>query len=423
MSPETQINPEIGSNSRDPARSPRATVIRHVHELLRTGAVRPGEPVPSERALTRELDVHRDTVRGAIRVLQDQGLLRKQANGRCVVQGVAEAARKTNRAGVTVCMPDLSDDHNRRHLQSGWAERIGQGAVAESRRTGRSVTIMAPGQLNESGLTEFRIAPPRGLLIADLAARGEVLDRIAELAPQLTCPVVAYGSHPRWAKLDRVVSDHRRGAALLYEWLWQRGRRRIMQVLGPMSSETQPWMQQRIAGYREAAARLGSDYDNVIHIPERPAHARRAGEAGFLDDARHLVGHLAEHLAGPHAADAIMCPSDGQAITLAAACRLLHLEPGEDVVIVGYDNYWRDVPSRKFEPYAPPVTVDKRNAEMGAAMVRLLQDRLDDELPDEPAVRRIDPVLVETDETDADASVESFTHSRKGETIEHKPPS
>jgi hypothetical protein len=129
---------------------------------------------------------------------------------------------------------------------------------------------------------------------------------------------------------------------------------------------------------------------------------------GGADDARHLVGHLAAHLTGPRAADAIMCGSDGQTITLAAACRQLHLEPGEDVAVVGYDNYWRDVPSRKFEPYVPPATVDKRNTDSGAAMVRLLLDRMEGKLPDEPVVRRIDPVLVETDKADAASITEPW---------------
>lgn len=61
--------------------SPRAwrTVLDHVETQLLTGALRPGDRLPGERALSTELGVGRSSVREALRVLEVLGLIRTQA--------------------------------------------------------------------------------------------------------------------------------------------------------------------------------------------------------------------------------------------------------------------------------------------------------------------------------------------------------
>ena len=61
--------------------APRAwrTVLDHVETQLLTGALRPGERLPGERALSSELGVGRSSVREALRVLEVLGLIRTQA--------------------------------------------------------------------------------------------------------------------------------------------------------------------------------------------------------------------------------------------------------------------------------------------------------------------------------------------------------
>jgi DNA-binding LacI/PurR family transcriptional regulator len=95
--------------------------------------------------------------------------------------------------------------------------------------------------------------------------------------------------------------------------------------------------------------------------------------------------------------------SDREVFITAAACRLFGVEPGRDLVIVGYDNYWRRCMERQYEPYIPAATVDKHNEKMGGELVRLLLDRVADRLPPEPQTRVIPPQLVITstsEETD-----------------------
>jgi DNA-binding LacI/PurR family transcriptional regulator len=81
--------------------------------------------------------------------------------------------------------------------------------------------------------------------------------------------------------------------------------------------------------------------------------------------------------------------------TIAAAARIVHRTPGKDLDIVGYDNYWRDLPDQLHEPYVPPVTIDKDNHQIGFAAAHLLLDRLNGKLSHEPEFRTV-PVVLKT---------------------------
>lgn len=374
--------------------SPRKMVIRNVRELHRSGAVSVGEPIPSERELARTLGFHRVTVRRALAVLEEEGFLRLRETGERVVCDAAQAGQKALQTLVAVLMPELPDgDHTHGHVQSGWVEVIGQGAIRALRRAGRRVMILPPDEVDGALLTELRTAAPAGLVIPEILGDGSRMDRVARVAAELPCPVVAYGDHPRWARVDRVTSDHASGCAALFRFLWQRGRRRLLLTMPVSTPENEYWVEQRIVGYERAATEACAGYRRVVRLPEPPTHATWQPE-GFAEMVAFHLGHLAEHLVGPEAPDAILCPSDGQVPILAAACRKLHRAPGRDLDIVGYDNYLQDLVEHRLDPYEPPATVDKRNEEIGATMVELLQERLAGSLPDTPQLRIVEPKLI-----------------------------
>jgi len=60
-----------------PARPQRAVdqIVGQVEGLLRDGALRPGDRLPSERALAEQFAVSRNTVREALRILEFNGML------------------------------------------------------------------------------------------------------------------------------------------------------------------------------------------------------------------------------------------------------------------------------------------------------------------------------------------------------------
>ena len=71
--------------------APRARVVRDLKQWIEDGVVLRGQPLPSERVLSEKLGVTRDTVRRALLLLEQDGLLRSE-NGR------ARVSRRLTRA-------------------------------------------------------------------------------------------------------------------------------------------------------------------------------------------------------------------------------------------------------------------------------------------------------------------------------------
>lgn len=57
-------------------------VVQRIREKLLTGALRPGDKLPPERELARQLDVSRNVVREALRTLENAGLVRTRKGAR-----------------------------------------------------------------------------------------------------------------------------------------------------------------------------------------------------------------------------------------------------------------------------------------------------------------------------------------------------
>jgi GntR family transcriptional repressor for pyruvate dehydrogenase complex len=68
----------MGAEASDTPRAWR-TVLEHIESQLLEGALRPGDRLPGERALSAELGVGRSSVREALRVLEVLGLIRTAA--------------------------------------------------------------------------------------------------------------------------------------------------------------------------------------------------------------------------------------------------------------------------------------------------------------------------------------------------------
>ncbi|MFB6611474.1 FadR/GntR family transcriptional regulator [Agromyces sp. NPDC056379] len=68
----------MGAETSDTPRAWR-TVLEHIETQLLEGALRPGDRLPGERALSAELGVGRSSVREALRVLEVLGLIRTAA--------------------------------------------------------------------------------------------------------------------------------------------------------------------------------------------------------------------------------------------------------------------------------------------------------------------------------------------------------
>jgi DNA-binding LacI/PurR family transcriptional regulator len=197
--------------------------------------------------------------------------------------------------------------------------------------------------------------------------------------------------------VDSVDSDQAAGAAKLVRFLAERGHTRILRLWGRPQEERQIplWLELRNEGFETAAEECGIEVPPPVYF-SRSVPAGLSAAERFEHEVRLSAGFLLEHLRGDSPPDAIMTISDSEHYEAAAACEMFGLKPQQDITIVGYDNYWRETDGAIHRPDlpAPAATIDKLNAKVGRALVELLQQRIDGELPAEPQHRVIEPELI-----------------------------
>lgn len=196
-------------------------------------------------------------------------------------------------------------------------------------------------------------------------------------------PVVLVDEHLAGSGLPAIVSDSRRGAREVTQLVLEHGHRRLAVIGGPPALWT---AQQRLAGYREAAAAAGLDPDDL---------------EVFDGDYRQSSGFAlaAEALSGPadERPTALLCANDMMAVGAMLHCREAGLRVPGDVSIVGFD----DVPFVSM--LTPSLTTVRQSAgDMGVRAISLLFDVLAGRPSEDPL--QVMPVTVRVRESVAPPS-------------------
>jgi len=369
--------------------SPRAQVVRTIRQWMDEGVLVQGQALPSERELAARLGVTRTTVRRALKVMQENGLLNSHTERTRTLAPVHEqGGLLRDSIAVLTGEPGVlwTDD-----TATGWSGYIAYNAMQAIRDTGLHVVGLHPERMAGRGIAQLIAEKPRGVIIPHLHLDLSEELRWAHALRASGIPVVVLGDSPELAGFDRISSSHESGAYQLTRWLIGAGHRRILRVSNSM--DERPWYSGLRAGYKRAMHEAGIRPMTEIRVPssEEPdvVASWRANAVAWSEVLR-------PHLTGRNPVHALMLNSDGHVFPAAMACRLLGLEPNRDVALVGYDNYWASARRPLVEPAVPLATVDKRNAQLGSMMVRLLLDRAEGRLEEGPVLREIEPELVIT---------------------------
>lgn len=270
---------------------------------------------------------------------------------------------------------------------------------------GHNLILIHPERATEHDIELLATGCPSGVVVPEVFFEvGRQHLQWCHTLARLRIPLVVYGGNPELADFDRVTSDHEQGAYELTRFLLSRGCRRILMLFstGPTDVNWNGyWVEGRRRGYERALAEAGIEAMPVVSYAQDPITTPKDFAQIFEKAKRRAVSYLLEYV-GPliknKQVDAIMTPSDGETFAVAGACRMLGVEPGKDVLIVGYDNYWHEAWECRYESAKPLATVDKHNSEIGRELVRLLMDRIHGKLPAEPQVRVVPPQLVINEE-------------------------
>ncbi len=367
--------------------TPRLLVERHVHGCLTSGAWKVGGRIPQETEIATALRVSRGTVRAALKAFDEAGIFEaRKGSGRIVRRTPADSRSILARTVVFARSsgPMVADNEL-------LIERRLMDAAASRGLLVLAVDLLSVDAHAVAHLAEAR---PAGVVVAHCIS--QVLDRSAKLRPFVDAgiPIVVQGDYPWLANFDRVVGDQATGARMLVEHFVSLGLRRIAQVTC-IDNPDHYWFKARRSGYEAAMADAGlATLYRRMNIRHGLDHQCDSIEA-FQLGARAMAGWFIDLLTGPDRVQAILLDTDLQTFYAAAAVRLAGLEPGRDVLLAGYDNYWATSPLRMFESTPLVATIDKQQEQFGDAMLKLLDARIAGDMGP-PTQQRLEPKLVET---------------------------
>jgi len=349
----------MSSSELEISRSPRERVVHRIQEWIRSGELKPGDFLPSERLIADQLGVARLTARYALIDMQRQGLIEKVARKRRLVSLPRNAAFQ--RTVVLVSTARYSS-------AMGWESRVQVQVEEDLQRKGYDPLLVNPCASASERLDHLLDHDPAGFIVFAEASEHPEVQAFAARAIARGRPLVVQSGSDAFRGAVRVTSDHENGAYELTKWLIARGCRRILRFWA--RSVKPEWLERRNSGVERALVEAG-----LPVLPELLAAVMdRQGtelpdEHYFVSRTRQMLGFLYEHLTGPEPVDGIVVLSDPDALNVANACAIVGLAPNRDVLIGGYDHCWSICPEYFFERTAPAVTVDKRNDVIGRMMV------------------------------------------------------
>lgn len=225
------------------------------------------------------------------------------------------------------------------------------------------------------------------ILLAVPGSPSEPINRICNLG----IPIVLVGRKLPATNCDFVGVDNVLGGQVAVDHLIRKGHQRIAFLGG--SSQLSSW-QERKQGYDSALRRAGLTIDPSLVI-ECPA-TRQGG-----------VDAIQKLLSSPKPPTAAFCYNDTIAIGAMMKMKDMGLIPGYDMAIVGFD----DIPEATI--FTPKLTTVSSSIRlMGIHTARLLYERMEKKLTDEPQNIILQPKLIvrESCSHSTDIPADGFTY-------------
>lgn len=290
------------------------SVREYIIAKIQDGEYGLGDPIPSERQLSKDLGVSRYTVRQALRSLEDSGYLRRVQGHGTFVSSRRGREGDPGKIGVilTYCSQELISK-----ILAGIEETLSaEGftmSFADSRNDPRKETELITRFLRE-GVSGLILMP------ADDEKGSPVLARLKREG----FPFVLVDRKLEDLHVDCVASDNIAGAYQAVEYLIKLGHRRIGFVRDRFSETSS--IKERVHGYKQALM----DY-NLPYDPELVC----GYDLRLPQDAKSAILY---HFIQRTQVTAICAVHDDMAIDIVKMCRVQNVKIPEDLSVIGFDN-------------------------------------------------------------------------------------
>jgi DNA-binding LacI/PurR family transcriptional regulator len=333
-----------------------ALIAARVRRYIREGLYAPGQRIPAEVDLARQLGVSRGTVRHALRELLGDGVIQTVAGRGSFVPDMT-SRRSAGLIGmilpsvVRARNPELISGAEETVRQAGYSLVLGISGDDRWLETEQIQRIVGQGA---SGLIVYAVDGP-----LDEPALRRLVDR--------GFPVVLIDRYFPDLAVDVVTMDNISGGFVAVQHLVQRGYRRIGYI-GTNNLDTSSIFE-RMAGYRWALREFGLELDpELVCTSVRRLLAWPPREP---EKERHNEQVLRAFLETPDRPDAVFVCNDYVAFEVVQVAEELRLRIPEDLAIVGFDNV-------AYTDYfgVPLTTVEQPRQEIGATAASLLLERI-----------------------------------------------
>ena len=323
----------------------------HFRDQIARGALPPGSQLPTELDLASTFEVSRNTVRQAMQVLVNDGLLeRTQGRGTFVCSPTERHITNGHDAATATCEKRIGLMLSRTGDQLNMEILIGVEQSAKSRGYEVSFTYSEDnGELQQRDVMRLQAGGACGFIIFPLSDEEEG-QAIAQLHAD-GMPVVLVDRFLPKLETDYVGVDNTNGGYRAAEHLLILGHKRIGFAHQRVGGLTTTSVRERWQGYRQALQDYGCAYDDALLFkaltPDRLQKKSRRPTAMFA-------------------------VNDESALEVLKAARLADLRVPEDLAIVGFDDLTYAAVTNP-----PLTTVAQPRTEVGVRAGHLLIDRIE----------------------------------------------
>lgn len=319
-------------------------VKMYVLSRIQSGEYKPGQRIPSEKALAAETGVSRITSKQALAQLAQEGwLVRVQGKGTFVAERIPPR-KPSGTAAVGIVVP---------HLRDSFVTGIVLGVEAGLVEAGYHLVFRSADRDEEvtSSIRDLLAARVEGLIV--WPPPGEVInDEIVRLHLQ-RFPLVLVDRYLRGLVTDCVQSDHLRGGYLAARHLIETGHRAIAFVTYNETAATS--VEERRLGYAAALSEAGI---KPLAPWVVPSGSDWTGE---------LLRRLREH---PHVTG-LFCENDTVALQVIRGLGRGGVKVPDDIAVVGFDGL-----THAAEAAVPLTTVRQDAHRIGREAAHLLLQRI-----------------------------------------------
>lgn len=292
-------------------------LMEELRAQISAGTIRPGEKLPSENELCARHGISRHTVRKALTMLENEGLVEAfHGKGTFCSERVRHMKKSGNIAVITTYITDYI------------FPRLLQGIDRVLSENGYSIILKNTGNSRRKEaacLEEMLSKDIDGLIIEPSKSQMACSHgRLYRLLDEYQIPYIfIQGIYEGMEDKPHILMDDCRGGYLVTKYLIQTGHKSIAGIF--KADDVQG--RERHKGYVKALQESGFLYDPDLVIWYHTEDRRSKPLAG--------IRHILEQGAAP---DGIVCYNDQIAAAVIAGLEELGLHVPEDLSVTGYDN-------------------------------------------------------------------------------------